>query len=746
MISRSGRVPVLGRFSPSFSRVGWLMALAVAGAWSLAPAYAEPTARIAAILSQSGPNAAVDQQILDAARMVIDDANAKGATPQIELVVHDDHGTEDGAKEAARKIVASDALIVLGPGLTTAALATGPIYAEAGLANLVPTAFGDALTDNPTTFRPLFSTSEMGESLANYLRYVLNGARAEVIFKDSAFGRPVAAGFKRAAERLGIAASYQSFTAVADAEKAALTAAALPDQPAVVLVMLADESVPVLKALRRQGTRAPILAASTIATDAFAKSFADQPEERQTPGFFTNGVYAASPMILDSANADTLAFAERFEARYGQEPTWRSVQSYDATRLAVAAVRSASVEGLRAKRDAARGYLSSLDGPAHAVAGITGPLMFTPGRGRIQAVRMGRFHAGLFESAPLQLVPATNPAAAEIASGAVVDVGSGRFARRQQVIYTGVYLNELPQIDIAQSTFNIDFYLWMRYGPGAGAGAVDPTQIDFPDLARGTFDAKKTATESELPDGTIYRLWRVRGAFKNDFDLHHFPFDRQTLAVRFFNARAASDRLVYVRDRRPSEPVTDSVAGAHRVSATAFHKLSQWLPSRTVERRDILSTPSALGDPRLVGLERVREQSGFTISVDVERRVIATLAKSILPLGLLTLMIYVTLYFPAGNVMPRVATVITGALTSSVMLSSINTQLGNVAYTLAVEYLFYVFFGLCFMCLITVVTAERLRSAGKPPRALVVERVARWAFFTVIVLAAGTTALITSGW
>jgi len=42
----------------------------------------------------------------------------------------------------------------------------------------------------------------------------------------------------------------------------------------------------------------------------------------------------------------------------------------------------------------------------------------------------------------------------------------------------------------------------------------------------------------------------VRGDFKNDFDLHHYPFDRQTITVRLFNARAASDRIVYVQDRR----------------------------------------------------------------------------------------------------------------------------------------------------------------------------------------------------
>jgi hypothetical protein len=42
----------------------------------------------------------------------------------------------------------------------------------------------------------------------------------------------------------------------------------------------------------------------------------------------------------------------------------------------------------------------------------------------------------------------------------------------------------------------------------------------------------------------------VRGDFRNDFDFHHYPRDRQSLAVRLFNGRAASDRIVYVQDRQ----------------------------------------------------------------------------------------------------------------------------------------------------------------------------------------------------
>jgi hypothetical protein len=66
--------------------------------------------------------------------------------------------------------------------------------------------------------------------------------------------------------------------------------------------------------LRRQNAPGIILGTATMARAGFADLFKDQPEEQKAPGYFTRGVYTASPMILDSANADMLAFAERYPA------------------------------------------------------------------------------------------------------------------------------------------------------------------------------------------------------------------------------------------------------------------------------------------------------------------------------------------------------------------------------------------------------------------------------------------------
>jgi branched-chain amino acid transport system substrate-binding protein len=371
---------------------------------------------------------------------------------------------------------------------------------------------------------------------------------------------------------------------------------------------------------------------------------------------------------------------------------------------------------------------------------------------------MARFDRDWLESAPVQLVPVVNPDVAERLSGAVVPIADGRFARFQRVVYTGIYLNEIARLDLLQSSFTADFYLWLRSAAAADrSGDAHPAEIQFPDMRRGDFDPTLPALRRDLQDGSVYRLWHVRGEFRNEFDLHRFPFDRQTLAVRLFNSRAASDRIVYALDRRavvghaPTMPAVAALPSDARgavaaaldpgssfpsVAPDAFRHLTQWNALRAEARRDVLVTPSALGDPLLVGAEGVRELSGFRFEVELRRRTLSTLAKSLLPIGLMTLMMFASLWFPTALVRDKVAVAITGALSGAVLLAAINSQLGNVAYTMDVEYAFYAFFALALLCILSVSLAERLRVAGYSRAALLTERATRLMFFSVVAVTA----------
>jgi branched-chain amino acid transport system substrate-binding protein len=375
-------------------------------------------------------------------------------------------------------------------------------------------------------------------------------------------------------------------------------------------------------------------------------------------------------------------------------------------------------------------------------------LWFTPDRVRPEAVRIGRFHDGLFASAPTQIVPVINPDPRAIDSGAVFDLGEGDYGRLQSVVYTGIYVNEISRVDLAQSSFDADFYVWERFARLSAPDAADPTSLVFPNMVSGSFDRGNPTEQGQMPDGTDYRLWRVRGTFRNDFDLHCFPFDTQQVSLSLFNALAATDRIVYVLDRRSIDqiPGVDHATPAGRwpkiASPTAFRNLMQWIATEAQERREDLVTNSTLGDLRRVGAERYRELSGFIVTVSLQRRAMSTLVKSLLPLVLMTVIMFASLKFPHALVKEKITVAITAALSGAVLLTAINSQLGGVGYTIAVEYAFYVFFGLSVLCIVSVLFAERLRTAHRPQVAVRVERSTEVIFLVAVAAtAAGAASL-----
>jgi hypothetical protein len=97
-------------------------------------------------------------------------------------------------------------------------------------------------------------------------------------------------------------------------------------------------------------------------------------------------------------------------------------------------------------------------------------------------------------------------------------------------------------------------------------------------------------------------------------------------------------------DRGPSGARSGS-SGAVNPGAVAFRNLTQWEPVAASERRENLVTDSALDDPRRVGVQSYRELSGFQVTVGAQRRALATLAKTLMPLLLMTLIMFASLYF-----------------------------------------------------------------------------------------------------
>lgn len=726
----------------------------------------------------------VGRLAVEGAQLAIEEVNARGTGPQISLSLHDDEGTDAGARKVADEIVRSRAALVIGPRFSTAALAAGQIYAVGGVAAIPPTASADSITRNATTFRVVFKNTEQGEILANYVARVLHAPGVTMISTDDGYGQSILQGFAGTSRRLGLELRSFVYAKLEEADAIVARIAGDAARGPIVLAMTDADGAAFLARLRRAGIEGPFFGGDSIGQTGFPALLAKEPEEAKEPGWFTRNLYAVAPVMLDSANAETLAFADRFRARFGHEPIWASISAYDAAAVAAEGVRRVASRGpIVSVRDLRKGmidYLLSLDSPAHAVAALTGPFWFDGERGRKLPIRVNRFHDGHLESAPLQFMQVDRPNPQEVAAGSVFELSPGRFARLQRVVYTGMFINELTHVDMQRSSYGADFYLWLRFAAEAGPGSADPTDIGFPSMLSGAFNRSAPAKVVTGEDGTEYRLWRVQGEFRNDFDLRSFPFDRQTLSIRFFNARADADQITYALDQQIARgtgsdlparpPATRSAAfvpigsafaapaagnpaaaeidngraasGRAVATASAFRKLTQWQPVHAEERRENLVTESALGEAGNLGVNGYRVLSGFTTDVQIKRLLAPTLEKNLLPLILMTLMMFGSLFFPASLVKEKVTVAITAALSGTFLLTALNNQLGAVGYTMLIEYAFYTFFGMCALCLASVLAAERFRMATLPTVALRIELGTRILFGSTVAAVALTTFLL----
>ena len=677
--------------------------------------------KIALALALSGPQQHNGERILDAILLCFSDVNRQGGIQghPLELIRYDDEGKLDVAAEKAKEIAASPALAVLGHYTSAISLVAGPIYKAASLPAITGSATAPSVTaDNPYYFRVAIDNSSQGHIMAAYAKNVMGQKRARALYSNEVYGKSLFAAFadEYADEGGKLESRWVWDPQGTEKEHAALIqqlSADIANGESGVLIIdispytAAREAVTLL---RRTGVNPAILGGSSLNND-FAQLFRDEPEEHREPGYFTNNIYVASPILFDSASERAQEFSDRFYKTYGIHANEFSADYYEAALLVVEALRNSGVHLAPQSRDddrqLIRNWLAAQNNASLAIQGITGPLYFDETRSLPQPPRIGRCVEGHFVSAPIQLAVVPNPALidldAELAAGHVIRIRQN-FYWLQRVVYTGIDINQISRVDTSKGTFTADFYLWFRY---AGDDAVRDVELNAA-TEKSPYEPKAPLLEQRIK-GLHYSLYRVRGDFHAVYDFHDYPFDSQSLTLRLTNPRLTREQVIYAIDtfglRLPS---TDG-------GVSNLRPLANWDFTHILYGSDSLSSHSTRGQPGAFHTNYETQFSGFNVVIGIKRKTLVFLVKTLLPLLLLVLAVYVTLFFPVSLIKERLTIAISAMLASAILLGVINSQLTDVGYTTAIEYGFYSFFALCLFCLIAGLMTERLHSRKKNP-------------------------------
>ncbi|MBV8642130.1 MAG: ABC transporter substrate-binding protein [Verrucomicrobia bacterium] len=667
----------------------------------------------------SGPSEYRGKEALDAVHLYFDEVNRQGGVRDhpLEVIPYDDADKPVIASEKAREVAASQALVVIGHFTSPASLAGGKIYREASIPAITAFATVPGVTaGNPYYFRLAIESSAQGHFLAAYAKNVLGQRRARVIFSDEAYGRSLRAAFadefvEEGGEMEGewawdpdgpveqhAAVIEQASTNIANGESGVL-----------VLAVGTDLTKEVVLRLRRTGVNPVILGGSSLGSD-FPQRFRDEPEEQREPGYFTNNTYLAAPLLLDSSSERSLEFSEQLFNRYGLRADEVSAKYYDAALLIVEALRSGQVQLTSQSRDAdrrtIREWLARQVNPSQAITGLTGPMYFDQNQSAILNVRIGRCTEGQCVSAPIQLAAVPDPRLIdldrELAAGHVIRVRQ-QFYWLQRVVYTGIDINQISRVDTSKGTFSSDFYLWFRYAGDDEVRSVDLNAA----TEKSPYDEKSPLLEQKL-NGLHYSLYRIRGDFRSTFDFHDYPFDSQSLVLSITNPRMTREQVIYAIDTFGLK-LPRAGGGVSQLPG-----LANWDFTHVLYGSDTLSSHSTRGQPSAFRTNNETQFSGFNVTIGIKRKTLVFLIKTLLPLLLLVLVVYVTLFFPPSLTKERLTIAISAMLASAVLLTAINSQLTDVGYTTAIEYGFYAFFALCLFCVIAGLMTERLHTRKNP--------------------------------
>jgi branched-chain amino acid transport system substrate-binding protein len=292
---------------------------------SAAPSIGTGSVRVALLLPLTGASQAA--AAAGALRNAADMAVAEFQNPDLTILVKDDRGTAEGAREAAREAIGEGAELIIGPLFAASVQSAGQVAKQAGRPVI---AFS---TDASVAASGVYLLSFLAQSeVDRIVDYAAAQGRRSVaaLIPETIYGQVVEAQFREATARRGLRVvaleRYPAGQPQAAVSRVAplITGAAQADS--IFLPDTGEGLAAVGQALAQVGFNPQRV--KPLGTGVW-----NDPRVFQVKAL--QGGWFAAP-----DGAGFKAFADRYQARFGADPTRVATLSYDAVSLAAALART----------------------------------------------------------------------------------------------------------------------------------------------------------------------------------------------------------------------------------------------------------------------------------------------------------------------------------------------------------------------------------------------------------------------
>lgn len=299
----------------------------------------------------------------------------------------------------------------------------------------------------------------------------------------------------------------------------------------------------------------------------------------------------------------------------------------------------------------------------------------------------------------------------------VVPATAGAAAPRTgpETVTVGLYLQNVPEIDIKTNSFSAEFYLWFLW-----AGDIDPTLtyeltnvVNITELTKIPIfiDASGNSAPETLPDGRKLQQFHVYGRFGHPFPLGRYPFDHHDIEISLEDGRNATDALVHELDAK-------GTAMRPELSIPGW-KLS---PMEAKLGRSKFAT--TFGDPRSGRSDESYSHVDFT--VHIERPVLGIISKTVVPIALIILITFGAFFCQPIDIDARLCLTITALISAVALQLTAATELPPTGALLLLDKIYLLSYVAILAVTFCSIGANRYVHAEKPEAAARVDKLGLW--------------------
>ncbi len=269
----------------------------------------------------TGDAANLGKNIKNGVQLAVDQHN-ENADCQVKLEEFDSQGDPAQAPGLAKKAIDSKAVVgIVGPAFSGESKAADPLFAEAGLVHITPSATNPALADNgwETFFRVLGNDASQGPAAAKYIRDVLQAKKVFVVDDASEYGKGLADIVRN--DLGGMVAGSDTIQQKQTDFSATVTAIRSKKPDAVFFGGYYAEAGLLVKQIRDADIKATFVVADGVKDEGFVTA----------GGEATEGTVITCPCLPPDQSAGT--FAEDYQGAFNAEPATYSAEGYDAAKI-----------------------------------------------------------------------------------------------------------------------------------------------------------------------------------------------------------------------------------------------------------------------------------------------------------------------------------------------------------------------------------------------------------------------------